>query len=171
MGFSVDVIFFDDKKAFDVVNHRVLFEKLSCLGIGDPVLGWLRGFLSECRMNVVVHGESSHSVNVTSGVPQGSVIGPLLFLIYIKFVTDGLGSKFCFFADDLKLYLADCYMSSSLGDAHSVLQEDIDLLYARSSSWGLSFSVNKCARLYFHRQFAISPPPRCELFSWQPVFS
>ena len=109
-------------------------------------------------MNVVVHGESSHSVNVTSGVPQGSVIGPLLFLIYINFVTDGLGSKFCFFADDLKLYLADCYMSSPLGDAHSVLQEDIDLLYARSSSWGLSFSVYKCARLHFHRQFAILPP-------------
>ena len=81
-----------------------------------------------------------------------------------------LGSKFCFFADDLKLYLADCYMSSPLGNAHSVLQEDIDLLYARSSSWGLSFSVNKCARLHFHRQFATLPPPLRVIFLATSLF-
>ena len=73
LGYSVDVIFFDYKKAFE----------LPCLGIGDPVLGWLRGLLFERRINIVVHGESSHSVNVTCGVPQSSVIGSLLFLIYI----------------------------------------------------------------------------------------
>ena len=153
------------RKPLNCVNHRVLFSKLSCLGIGDPVLGWLRGFLSERSMNVVVHGESSRRINVASGVPQGSVIGPLLFLIYINFVTDGLASKFCFFADNPKLYLADCYCSGSRVDAHSVLQDDIDLLFARSSSWGLSFSVNKCARLHFHRRFA-NPPPSYALPTW-----
>ena len=83
LGDSVDVVFFDYKKAFDVVNHRILFAKLVQLGIGDPILGWLHSFLSDRSMKVVIHGESSHRVDVGSGVPQGSVVGPLLFLFIL----------------------------------------------------------------------------------------
>ena len=168
-GYSVDVIFFDYRKAFDVVNHRILFEKLALLGIGDPVLGWLWSFLSARSMRVVVHGESSPEIDVCSGVPQGSVIGPLLFLIYINFVTDGLTAKFCLFADDLKLYLAGSCKSVDMDDFHVVLQADIDLLLARSSSWGLSFSVNKCARLNFCRRFADLPPLQSYFLGDQPI--
>ena len=96
-GMAVDVLYFDYSKAFDVVNHRVLLTKLSLIGISDPILGWLCNFLTDRTMNVVVHNTQSRAVVVTSGVPQGSVIGPLLFLIYINYVTAGLTSKFVLF--------------------------------------------------------------------------
>lgn len=155
-GCSVDVVFFDYRKAFDVVDHAILIEKLSCIGINGVVLQWFRDFLSGRRMKVVVHGECSYYVDVTSGVPQGSVVGPLLFLVYVNHVVDGLNSNFCLFADDLKLYLASPMVRSGkdgLVNFQNILQHDIDLLYSRSSSWGLSFSVGKCARLNFCRNF------------------
>ena len=147
---KIDVLYFDYRKAFDVVNHRVLLTKLSCIGISNPLLGWLSDFLQNRTMKVVVHNSSSYSVNVTSGVPQGSVLGPLLFLIYINHVTSGLLSKFVLFADDLKLYLATPFQKTLvLGD--NLLQNDVNVLLHRSQSWGLTFSVNKCARIHFSR--------------------
>lgn len=83
-GLSVDIIFFDFRKAFDVVNHALLLTKLSCIGVEGCVLGWLKDYLSDRKMKVVVHGSQSRQMNVSSGVPQGSVIGPLLFLVYIN---------------------------------------------------------------------------------------
>ena len=145
MGYRVDVVYFDYKKAFDVVNHGILIDKLVDIGVGNPVLGWLTDFLSGRVMRVVVHGESSREVEVTSGVPQGSVLGPLLFLIYINYVVEGLESVCLLFADDLKLCLTGGSKSGR------VLQDDINLLYDRSQSWGLSFSIQKCACLSFCR--------------------
>lgn len=77
-GMSVDVIFFDFKKAFDVVNHKLLLTMLSSIGIGGCLLGWLKDYLSGRKMQVVVHESKSYRADVSSGVPQGSVIGPLL---------------------------------------------------------------------------------------------
>ena len=160
-GCSVDVLYFDYRKAFDVVNHRILLSKLSSIGISNPLLGWLGDFLCDRSMKVVVHNFSSHNVNVSSGVPQGSVIGPLLFLIYINHVTSGLRSKFVLFADDLKLYLALPLDKSYALDASFILQNDVAMLHRRSESWGLSFSVNKCARIHFSR---LRTDPVCDYF-------
>ena len=82
----VDVVFFDYKKAFDLVNHNILLSKLRALGFGVALVAWVSDFLSDRRMRVVVHGSLSSYADVPSGVPQGSVVGPLLFLIYVNYV-------------------------------------------------------------------------------------
>ena len=124
-GYVVDVVLFDFSKAFDVVNHRLLLEKLSLLGVGGSLLGWIGHFLVGRRMQVVVDGSRSAPHSVVSGVPQGSVLGPLLFNIFVNHLTEGLSSQCKIFADDLKLYfpLRDPALSSFIG------QSDINIIY------------------------------------------
>jgi hypothetical protein len=78
----VDAMFIDFKKAFDEVPLCKLLLKLKSYGIDNNVLSWIREFLSECVQRVVLHGITSSEVKVSSGVPQGSVIGPLFFILY-----------------------------------------------------------------------------------------
>ena len=154
-GNVVDMLYFDYAKAFDMVDHRILLTKLSSIGIGNPLLGWIQDFLLGRKMTVVVHGSSSRVVEVKSGVPQGSVMGPVLFLIFINHVVDGLSSKYAFFAGDLKIFLAIPVVKAVNPGCSPLLQNDINLLACRSKSWGLSFSVNKCARIRFCRSTQI----------------
>ena len=168
-GLSVDVIFFDFRKAFDVVNHRLLLRKLSCIGVEGYLLGWLKDYLVNRKMKVVVHGSQSRQMNVCSGVPQGSVIGPVLFLVYINHVVSQLSCKFCLFADDLKLYLASSRTKSDYLLSHMNMQSDINLLYRTSVSWGLSFSFGKCVRMNFCRNFLDAPVPPPYFIADQPI--
>ena len=104
-GFNVDLILFDFSKAFDTVCHSVLLDKLFSLGIRGRLLYWIKAFLVNRNMCVSVSNQHSHPREVLSGVPQGSVLGPLLFLIYVNYVTHNLTSSVKIFADDLKLYV------------------------------------------------------------------
>ena len=104
-GDVIDLVLFDFSKAFDVVNHDVLLTKLWCLGIRGRLWHWIDSFLRGRKMYVSVGGAHSSCQDVTSGVPQGSVLGPLLFLFFVNLLPSFLICKCKIFADDLKLYL------------------------------------------------------------------
>ena len=101
---SVDVIYLDCSKAFDKVPHDLLLLKLKGVGIDGQVWTWIKGFLMNRQQRVLVKGVCSGWRRVWSGVPQGSVLGPTLFLIYVNDLLSGLNSEGKLFADDVKLY-------------------------------------------------------------------
>ena len=152
----MDLILFDFKKAFDVVCHSILLEKLKCIGIRGQVIAWLQDFLVGRKMHVVVKGSSSREQAVLSGVPQGSVLGPVLFLIYINHIASLLHCKYKIFADDLKIYM--CQNSEDQAVAKQI-QTDIACLHSTAESWGLRMNTTKCAVLRFQRKFHSPSPP------------
>ena len=147
IGNIVDMLFLDYSKAFDVVNHRLLLRKLSSLGFSRQMIGWIEGFLCGRRMSVSVGGESSRFVDVSSGVPQGSVLGPVLFLIYVNCIAEGLKCKWYAYADDFKLYIQ--YPKGQDQDNSTVLQSDLSLIDSRSISWNLNLNPAKCVVVRF----------------------
>ena len=96
--------YLDFRKAFDLVSHEHLIYKLSKYGIKGQILNWIRDFLKDRTQRVVIRGTASSPRNVTSGVPQGSVLGPILFLIFINDLPIELLSRLSLFADDSKLF-------------------------------------------------------------------
>ena len=126
-------------KAFDKVNHSKLLWKLHQYGIRGHVLDWVRAFLWSRSQRVVIDGEESGSIPVTSGVPQGSVLGPILFLIYINDLSNEVCSQVWLFADDTALYL-----TSKSEDDSSTLQNDLNILSAWETRWDMGFNPSKC---------------------------
>ena len=100
----MDVMYLDFKKTFDKVPHQRLLIKLQGYGIKGKILGWIQEFLSNRKQRVVVNGFSSDWKPVTSGIPQGSVLGPVPFLVYINDLPDVLNCLKKLFADDGKIY-------------------------------------------------------------------
>ena len=145
-GGSIDVIYMDFQKAFDTVPHRRLILKAEAHGIGGRLLGWLKDFLANREQRVVVNGTKSSSARVTSGVPQGSVLGPVLFLLFINDLPNGISNFIKMFADDTKLFSEPKH-----ADDHS-LQNDLDVLQDWSEKWLMSFHPEKCKVLKIGRQ-------------------
>ena len=103
-GNGTDTVYLDFSKAFDKVDHHLLLKKLEAIGIKGKLLNWIKAFLSNRKQEVVVNGFKSFIFNVLSGVPQGSVLGPILFIIFINDIANSLySSKLKSFADDTKL--------------------------------------------------------------------
>ena len=100
-----DIAILDFTKAFDKVPHKRLIHKLKYYGITGPISSWIERFLAEITPQVVINGSASIPVQVTSGIPQGTVLGPLLFLLYINDLPKSLTSNVRLFADDCLLYL------------------------------------------------------------------
>ena len=135
-------------RAFDTVPHMRLTSKLSSLDIVGPIQKWIQAFLTGRTMSVVVDGEKSEPVSVLSGVPQGTVLGPLLFLIYINDMPNVIssGTYIHLFADDCLNYR---YISSL--DDQVILQRDIVALQGWAERWGMRFNPSKCNILHIHR--------------------
>ena len=142
-GAPVDSIYLDFRKAFDSVPHQRLLRKLRAHGIAEQVIKWIEAFLSGRKQQVVVNGHHSGWAPVTSGVPQGSVLGPLLFLVFINDIPGVIGGLVKMFADDTKLY-----RSVSLPADADSLQADIDAVVAWSDKWQMPFNEGKCKVLH-----------------------
>ena len=101
---QIDAILLDFSKAFDKVPHQLLLLKLNHYGVRGNILSWIEDFLSARTQEVVIEGSKSTPSPVSSGVPQGTVLGPLLFLAYINDMPECVGSEIKLFADDSLLY-------------------------------------------------------------------
>ena len=142
-GSPVDVIYLDFQKAFDKVPHQRLILKLKSHGMGNSIINWIEQWLKDRRQRVVVDGEVSSWKPVLSGVPQGSVLGPILFLIYINDLEEGVTGNILNFADDTKLFRK----VKEIGDKQK-LQDDIDKLVKWSEKWQMLFNFGKCKCLH-----------------------
>ena len=103
-GTQTDIIVTNFSKAFDKVPHRRLLHKLDYYGVRGKTKNWISSFLSNRSQLVVVEGETSDPIDVDSGVPQGSILGPILFLIYVNDLPDNLTSQTRLFADDCIIF-------------------------------------------------------------------
>ena len=142
-GDQIDSAYLDFSKAFDSVPHRRLLNKLQMYGIGGSLLRWVEHFLIGRQQRVVVDGSRSSWAPVTSGVPQGSVLGPLLFVLFVNDLPDVVHCSVKLFADDTKLY---CLGSGEIG--RQQLQHDLDALVDWSDLWQLPFNEAKCKMLH-----------------------
>ena len=136
---QTDLILLDFSKAFDCVPHQRLLHKLHYYGISGPTLYWLKSFLSNRTQHVSINGSHSALANVTSGVSQGSVLGPVLFVLYINDITNRIQSNIRLFADDSIVYRE----IRSPAD-HHILQTDIQKLTDWSNKWQMNFNTSKC---------------------------
>jgi len=145
---SVDIVYIDFHKAFDSVVHSKLLYKLKMYGLSGNLLQWVSNFLSNRFQSVKVGIHNSSFIPVLSGVPQGSVLGPLLFLIYINDIVDlfGPGLTVKLFADDVKIYV-------DISDVENInlLQEGLFAVSRWAAEWQLTISINKCAVLHLGR--------------------
>ena len=136
---QTDLIMLDFSKAFDTVAHKCLMAKLHHYRVDHQVCAWIQSWLTQRTQTVVVDGISSPPVHVLSGVPQGTVLGPLMFLLYINDIATGISSPLRLFADDCLLYRT----INSVEDSF-ILQTDLELLSQWATVWQMKFNVSKC---------------------------
>ena len=143
----VDVVYLDLQKAFDKVPHMRLLTKLTAYGVTGPIFEWIKDFLTNRTQFVTVGTENSPEVPVTSGVPQGSVLGPTLFIYFINDMPDTLDCTVKIFADDTKAYTE--VQSTEQRDR---LQRNIDNLLHWTNLWQIKFNCSKCKILHIGRK-------------------
>jgi ribonuclease P/MRP protein subunit RPP40 len=146
-GETVEVCYLDFQKAFDSVNHRFLMKKLTTFKLADSILDWISQFLKDRKFFVTVEGYKSKIGLAKSGVPQGSVLGPLLFLMYINDLVTDLENPCYMFADDVKI----------VGNpTESSIQRDLTRISSWATLWDLPLNASKCQHLLSAKSSAVS---------------
>ena len=143
-GSPVDNIYLDFQKAFNKVPHQRLLLILKAHGIGDGIIDWIEQWLTDRRQRVVVDGEVSNWKSVLCGVPQESVLGLLLFLIYTNDLDDNATSNVLKFADDTKVFKERL----TLMVINNIYENDLDRLVKWSEKWQMLFNFGKCKCLH-----------------------
>ena len=146
-GRQYDVNVMDFSKAFDKVPHQRLLRKAAYYGVTGSLLKWLESFLKDRTQRVMVDGQSSDYCGVASGVPQGTVMGPILFLIFINDLPTVVDSPCKLFADDLLIY-----RHISTREDQTILQQDLDKLASWELKWGMQFHPDKCENITITRK-------------------
>jgi hypothetical protein len=148
-GGQVDVLYLDLSKAFDSVPHKLLINQLKSFGYNNKLLKFFHSYLSNRFQKVVVQGQESEFLPVLSGVPQGSILGPLLFLYYINNCGQNLPHKI-----NLSLYADDSKLSCQIKDINDCisLQDGLDSLVSWGIKHGMYFNPNKCSSMSFTRK-------------------
>ena len=147
-GKEVRAVFLVISKAFDRVWHEGLLFKLKQAGINSNFLQWLSSYLSDRKQRVLIPGGSSSWLPIKAGVPQGSILGPLVFLIYINDIVLNVNSTVRLFADDTSLYL----IVNNPTEAARCLNSDLELMYQWAESWLVKCYANKSEALLISRK-------------------
>ena len=158
-GFEVRAIFLDISKAFDKDWHKGLVFELKQNGVTGDLLNILTDFLKERKQRVVLNGQHSKWSNISAGVPQGSILGPLLFLIYINDLSDNLSSNPKLFVDDTSLFL----VVHDVNESGTNLYDDLEKISNWAFQWKMRVStlilINKRKKLSFLAYFQKSNHP------------
>ena len=141
-----DLILLDFSKAYDKVIHLKLLYKLQVHGVQGKTLGWIESFVIGRTQCVVLDGDTSTKLPGSSGVPQGSVLGPILFLLYINDLLDNIQSNVCLFADDTAVYLAVQGQEDT-----DIIQNGLNILQEWGKAWDMEFNPSKCQVVHISR--------------------
>ena len=155
-GDGIDVAYLDFRKAFDLVSHKHLIYKMSKYGITGQILEWVKNFLEDRSQRVLIRGTASSYHKVTSGVPQGSVLGPILFLIFINDLPLKVLSPLSLFADDSKVFTRIVDISNANKEHTNVgteiLQQDLNCVIEWANKWKMEFNVDKCKIMHLGKK-------------------
>ena len=155
-GLEVKAFLCDISKALDRVWHKGLLLKLKSVGLTGPLLEWFQNYLSGRKQRVVLPVGASDWVNITAGVPQGSILGPLLFLIYINDIVKDIQSTIRLFADDTSLYV----IVDSPDNASNTLNQDLAKISSWADRWLVLFNPKRTESIFFSRKVSkhVHPP-------------
>ena len=146
---GIDFAYLDFRKAFDLLFHRHLAYKMAMYGM-QQVLNWVKAFLSQRTQKVVIRGTSSESCDITSDVIQGSVLGPISFLIFINDLLLEVISPLSLFADDSKIFtriVGEKNKNRQEACGEEILKKDLDSIKEWTVKWRMEFNVDKCKRI------------------------
>ena len=135
-------MFLDFSKAFEKISYKFILSKLHYYGIRNQTLSWIGASLSNSTQTTVVNGVHSSYVEVTSGVPQGSVLGPMLFQLHVNDINNAITSQIKLFADDSVLYINIHNQNDQV-----IFQNDLDTISSWTEKWLMELNINKCSVL------------------------
>ena len=148
---DVRIVFCDQSKAFGRFWHQGLLYKLKCIGVTGDLLRWFQSYLHNRsrEQRMIIQGSSSQWGKIPAGAPQGAVLGPLTFLIYINDITENITSNIKLFADDTSLYVT---INEDAATATSQLNDDLSQICKWADSWLVKFNADKSKTLSYSQK-------------------